>query len=265
MLIDHILSSVEKQDHIVIPEGWGQGRALYGGLVGALLVKKAQQLLGEQHKVLRSAFINFVGPVSVGEAQLQAEVLREGKSVTGIQVRLVQNQQVQSVLVASFGSPRESMIQVPSNVTAPSFATPEQGTPFSYLSGISPEFIQHYDAVWSEGAFPFSASEQPDFGGWMRFKAAQQISQLELPHLFALVDMWPPAVLSMYNRIAPASSLTWTLDLIQWPSDVSGQDWWQYQVKTDYAADGYAHTQAHIWDKQGQLVAISRQTVTTFI
>lgn len=265
MLIDHILSAVETQETITIPEGWGQGRALFGGLVAALLVKKAQHMVRDPGKVLRTAFINFVGPVSVGEAVLQADVLREGKSVTGVQVRLLQNQQIQSILIASFGSPRESIIQVDQSAEVPSFKSPEQGTPFPYIPGITPEFIQHFDAVWSTGAMPFSASKQPDFGGWMRFKPEQQIAQIALPHLFALVDMWPPSVLSMYDRIAPASSLTWTLDLIDWPMDLTASDWWQYQVKTDYAAQGYAHTQAHIWDAKGRLVAMSRQTVTTFI
>lgn len=265
MLIDQILSSVEQQDTINIPAGWGQGRATFGGLVGALLIKKAQLLLVDQQKVLRSAYINFVGPVAAGEAELHAEILREGKSVTGIQVRLSQQQQVQAILVASFGGSRESILHVDSQVAVPALIKPEQGQLVPYIPGMTPEFLQQFDSVWSVGGMPFSASEQPDFGGWMRFKSTQQVGAIQLPHLFALVDMWPPSVLPMFNRIAPASSLTWTLDLIHWPADLTGDDWWQYQVKTDYAANGYAYAQAHIWDAKGRLIAMSRQTVTAFI
>lgn len=69
----------------------------------------------------------------------------------------------------------------------------------------------------------------------------------------------------MYNRVAPASSLSWNLELIQLPAQARGDSWWQYQVNTEFAGDGYAYTQAKIWDAQGRLVALSRQTVTVFI
>ena len=43
-----------------------------------------------------------------------------------------------------------------------------------------------------------------------------------------------------------------------------GESWWQYQVRTDVSAEGYAHTEANIWDDTGRLVAISRQTIAIF-
>ena len=83
--------------------------------------------------------------------------------------------------------------------------------------------------------------------------------------LLGLVDAWPPAVLPHLKQPAPASSLTWT---IEFPEPLSSaktsQDWWQYVAYIDYAADGYGHSHAHIWDDDGQLVAISRQTMTVF-
>lgn len=265
MLFDQLLESINQSETIHIPEGWGQGRAAFGGLVGAILVKKAQSILADATKQLRSGYVNFVGPVVVGEALLQADILREGNSVTSIQVKLIQNNQVQSTLIASFGSARDSVIQVASQHSAPSISAPADSRELPYIEGMTPEFFKHFDACWSVGEMPFSASAQPDFGGWMRFKPTEQVKKIKLPHLFALVDMWPPAVLSMFNRLAPASSLNWTLDLINMPNNLSGEAWLQYQVKTDFAADGYAYSQAHIWDEQGNLVAISRQTVTVFL
>lgn len=265
MLFDQLLESINQSETIIIPEGWGQGRAAFGGLVGAILVKKAQSILADATKQLRSAHINFIGPVMIGEAQLRAEIFREGKSVTSLEVKLIQNGQVQSVLVASFGTSRESVIQVASKQVLPAFATPAESRELPFVEGMTPEFFKHFDAYWSEGEMPFSASKQSDFGGWMRFKSEQHIKKIKLPHLFALVDMWPPAVLSMFNRLAPASSLNWTLDLINLPNNLSGEAWWQYQVQTDFSAEGYAYSQAHIWDEQGNLVAISRQTVTVFL
>lgn len=265
MQLDQLLANAAQQQEISIPEGWGQGRALFGGLVAGLMVAHAEQLVNDTAKVLRSAFVSFIGPVAPGAAHLNAQVLRTGKSVTSIQVQLLQEGQVQSVLVASFGAGRESMIDLPGRHDAPVFKAPEQCQPLPFIPGMTPEFFQHFDAMWAEGQMPFTGSKQPDFGGWMRLKPTEQVAKINLPHFFVLGDMWPPSVLPMYNRVAPASSLSWNLELIQLPAQASGDSWWQYQVNTEFAGDGYAYTQAKIWDAQGRLVALSRQTVTVFI
>lgn len=265
MQLDQLLASAAQQQDIVIPDTWGQGRAVFGGLVAGLMAAHAEQEVGDSAKQLRSAFVSFIGPVATGAARLQAQVLRRGKSVTSIQVQLLQDDAVQSMLVASFGTSRESIIQLAGSHSAPVFKLPQDCKPLPFIAGITPDFFQHFDALWAEGNMPFSAAKQPDFGGWMRLKPSEQIAALTLPHLFVLGDMWPPAVLPMYNRVAPASSLNWNLELIELSAALKPEAWLQYQVKTEYAADGYAYTQAKIWDAQGNLVALSRQTVTVFL
>jgi acyl-CoA thioesterase len=41
-------------------------------------------------------------------------------------------------------------------------------------------------------------------------------------------------------------------------------DWFKYQVITDFAEHGYATEHAYLWDEQNRLIAIARQTVTVF-
>ena len=265
MQLEQLLAAAAQQETLDLPQNWSQGRATFGGLVAGLMVARAEQLVNDSTKVLRSAFVSFVGPVASGAATLSAQILRQGKSVVSVQVHLLQDGQVQSVLVASFGAARESIIEVLGSHTAPQFKKPHEGIPLPFMAGITPEFFQHFDVVWSEGDLPFSAAKKPDFGGWMRFKGGEGIAKITLPHLMVLGDTWPPAVLPMYTSMAPASSLNWNLELISMPENAAGDSWWQYQVKTEYAADGYGYTQAKIWDEQGNLVALSRQTVTVFL
>ena len=40
--------------------------------------------------------------------------------------------------------------------------------------------------------------------------------------------------------------------------------YWQYDVRTLAAGDGYAHSRARIWDDRGRLRALSGQTVAYF-
>ncbi len=260
-MLDELLKSAALHESVVIPEGWGQGRATYGGLLAALMCSRLLHVVGED-RVLRSATVSFVGPVAPGAARLTVEVFRNGKSVTQAEARLYQDDEVFAVLLASFGATRPSRIVVPPVATAPVFKGPEDCRAMPYIPGVTPEFIQNIDMRWAEGAMPFSGVDTPDFGGWMRYRSP--VHQMTLTHLFGLIDCWPPAVLSMFTAPAPASSMCWTIEFLHFPEDATADTWWQYQVRTDASAEGYAHTEANIWDDKGCLVAISRQTITVF-
>ena len=260
-MLDELLKSAALQESVTIPEGWSQGRACYGGLVAALMCSRLRHAVGEE-RVLRSATVSFVGPVAVGPARLTVEVFRSGKNVTQAEARLYQNDEVQAVLLASFGASRPSQIIVAPLAIAPEFGGPDAGQPLPLIAGLVPDFLQQMDMRWNQGSMPFSGAATPDFGGWMRFR--HEIPEFSLTHLFGLIDCWPPAVLPMFKTIANASSMCWTLEFLDFPEGKTGESWWQYQVRTDVSAEGYAHTEANIWDDTGRLVAISRQTIAIF-
>jgi acyl-CoA thioesterase len=88
--------------------------------------------------------------------------------------------------------------------------------------------------------------------------------KVDYADLLALVDSWPPTVLPVLAAPAPASSMTWTVEFMPDAVSGSGQQWWQYLAQSEFAAEGYVHSRARLWDETGKLVAISRQTVTVF-
>ncbi|MDF3030796.1 MAG: acyl-CoA thioesterase, partial [Moraxellaceae bacterium] len=61
MTLVPLFDSLRHSDTLTMPAGWTQGRANYGGLVGALLYARMEKLLGAP-RVLRSATVSFVGP-----------------------------------------------------------------------------------------------------------------------------------------------------------------------------------------------------------
>lgn len=79
----------------------------------------------------------------------------------------------------------------------------------------------------------------------------------------AIFDIWPPGVLPMFQTLAPASSLTWTVTYVH-PVQHQLHDWFKYKVITDHAADGYSTEHAYLWDAENRLIAMARQTVTVF-
>ncbi len=262
---NQLMDAARTRHLIEVGPGWGQGRTLYGGLTGALLLSHILGLVGHE-RVLRSLTVSFVGPVSVGQVELRGEVLREGKSALQAEARILQDGQVCAVMLASFGQPRASQIEVSPQYEAPQVRSVAQSYRIPYMEGRMPEFFQRYDLHWARGKPPFAGASEPDFAGWMRFhhEEGEETERIDLPHLVGLVDAWPPSVLPLFKAPAAASTLTWTLEIIDWPGDMQAQDYWQYNVHTDAAADGYSHAQAMVWDKHGNLVAISRQTVAVF-
>jgi acyl-CoA thioesterase len=255
-----LFDSLRHTDTVEIPPGWTQGRANYGGLVAALMYARMAALQGEP-RVLRSATVSFVGPVATGAVTVHAEVLREGKSVIQMEARLLQDGAVVAAMLASFGAPRTSALAVDA-APAPAFAAPDASRALPYLPGITPEFTQHFDFRWAHGDLPFTGSPLAELGGWMRMKRAG--AGFDYTDLFLLGDAWPPALLPMVQGPAPGSSLTWTLEPLQLPAGKTAGHWWQYLATTEYARDGYGHCAAQIWDDEGRLVAISRQTVVVF-
>lgn len=263
MSLQQLFTAIEQQEWIDIPAGWLQGRTIYGGLVAGILMHKALVSVADSSKCLLSTSVTFVGPVQPGQARLSAEILRQGKSVTTLEVRLWQDDAVQSILIASFGTERVSSIEVKQERSAPVYPAPEHLSTLAQHAAM-PECYQQFDVCWAEGNYPCSASSSPDFGGWFRFKPEKHDNrELSVADLMTLFDIWPPGVLPLFKTLAPASSLTWHVTYIH-PVQHQLHDWFKYKVFTDYAAQGYSTEYAHLWDAQNRLIAISRQTVTVF-
>ncbi|HTN33599.1 MAG TPA: thioesterase family protein [Marinobacter sp.] len=261
MTFDQLLSAAQSGHELIIPPGWKQGPVTFGGLTTSLIFARMQALVAEGRSV-RSLQTSFVGPVKAEvPVVFEAEILREGKAVSQVMGRIVQSDEVRLVCLASFSGDRESVIRV-DPLPAPEVADVEQCRELPYIKGVTPEFLRHVSMRWALGAFPFTGQGGREMGGWIRF--SEPPATFTDAHLIALVDAWPPAVLSLAKGLLPASSLNWTLDIVHPRPEIMPDDWLLYRVVIDQAALGYSHTRAGIWTARGELVALSNQTVAVF-
>lgn len=243
---------------IEVPAHWGQGRAVFGGMAAALAMAHLQGVI-PAGMPLRSVSVSFVAPLNSGEAVVRRRILRQGKSVLQAQVEIEQTGQVVLAALASFGAPRPSQLSVAA-VAAPAWTTAGIRLPDNDMA---PEFTRHFDYQIQHGNAPFSGGNSRTLGGAIRFRGEFD-AQVGVPELLALVDAWPPVSLGLMSGPAPASSLTWTLELLPQTRTFSGSDWWSYLANIEHGADGYHHIEAKCWAPDGSLIAISRQTVTVF-
>jgi len=261
MNFDELMKKVANGEDVTVPPTWAQGRASFGGLIAALVFDRMAHIVAPG-RPMRSMQVSFVGPVTPDEpASVEAEILREGKAVSQVMGRIVQGGEPRLVALASFGGDRESTVTM-EPLPAPDAKPVEDCQALPYIKGVTPEFTQHIEMRWAFGGMPFSGVGGREMGGWMQFREAPEA--ITDAHIVALVDAWPPAVLPHLKSPAPASSLSWALDIMHPRPKIGPEDWLLYRATIDQAGAGYGHTQAGIWTSRGELVATSRQTVTVF-
>lgn len=268
MHIDRLLNSVKQQAKtdikdikLSVASSWEQGRTLYGGISAALVFQAMREAVSPD-KVMRSLSTNFIGPIQAdSEFSIIVEVLREGKNVTQVVGRIMQDNKVALMSQASFGIARQSKVHV-ANLQHHNMDYPLKPSFTPNIPKVTPKFLGNFDLAKTKGGLPFTGRKESDVHGWMRFK--EQPSDFSDAHLIALIDIWPPTVLQILRWPAMASTMSWNVEFIHPHQKISGSDWFAYQANTRQASDGYAHTEANIWDKHGALVAISRQVVAVF-
>lgn len=248
-------------NNLHIPSSWAQGRTAFGGLSAGMVYTAISKFV-DGSRVLRAFNTNFIGPIAL-EKPFTIEVipLREGKNVSHFLGQVVQDGKICVSCQACFGVGRSSKIQV-ENHQVHAMASPKKAQFIPQIPKVTPKFLRHFDLAIADGGIPFTGRKSNHYHGFMRF--TQPPSTLTDAHLITMIDAWPPTLLQMMKWPAPASTVTWNLEFIHPHREVTGADWFAYQAHTRQAADGYGHTEATIWDKDNEVVAISRQTVAVF-
>lgn len=262
MDFEYYQNQVKLGSEFPIDAGWGQGKNIFGGLTAALVLTHIEQQTGLTDRDLRTINIHFCGAVILDQpCEFTHRVLSEGKSVFQVEGQLLQDGQVKTQIVACFSAPRQSSIQV---THKPVFAdkSVSQALVFPFIKGVAPDFAKYFDLRITQGSLPVSGSRQTRLAGWMRF--AKPLEPLNDSAILALIDAWPPAVLPMLDKPAPASTITWNVEFIQPRDPLQTDDYLFYDCDVVQADFGYAHTEAKIFHPNGQLLALSRQLVGVY-
>lgn len=239
-----------------IPENWMQGRTTYGGLSAALCLKAVQNSHPDLPP-LRSAHINFVGPVG-GDISITTKIIRRGRSVSFIRAELFGEKGLAADVTFCFAQSRESKLnkQFVSAPQQPSFK--DAGDLFA--AGPGPAFTQNYECKLASGGYPISGSTEHEHFLWVRHKDTHAT---DLSALIGIADMPPPAVLPMFTEFAPISSMTWMINILS--ENLSTEDgWWLLRTKGEHAVDGYSSQDMQVWNSQGELIISGRQNVAIF-
>jgi acyl-CoA thioesterase len=238
-----------------LPEGWSQGRSVFGGLTTAMAVALGHS--ASQGRPLRTLTTHLVRPTAPGEIQGDVALIRSGRNVSFVEVTLAQGGKETSRSTLVFAAPNPDALRITAEPPTPESPV-DALEPLPRTSGRIPEFVQHVDMRWVTGQHPFTGSTQSDFTGYCRFKVPAGGPE----GLIALLDVWPAPPLAMLNRPAPASTVSWTAHLLKVPEVLSG--WCFYTYRTVAGEGGYHTCAGHLYDAEGALLAYSEQLVAVY-
>ena len=247
-----------------IPEDWQQGRTIFGGLISALAVQAMRDVAGagwDTSVSLRALQTSFIGPVNRGPVQVGVQVLREGKHVRHVQAVVQQNGQTAALHLGVFGSPRDTMVPVVAPEQPAVARAPDDSMPAPFVPGVSPNFIQHVDLRWAEGALPYSGSDT--WHGRIHLRLKGEAVHPELLTVL-LADATPSPVISRFATPTPASSVSWELELRPVMTTEQGGEWWRIDTDVIAAAEGYVNEVSKLWTPSGELASIGYQVVAVY-
>ncbi len=243
--------------HLEMPEGWLQGRSIFGGLTAAVGASLAYRHLDDPDRALRTISTQLLAPTVPGPVVGRATTLREGKNATFCEVRLRQGDQEVMVAHAVFAKPRDSALHV-AGPPRPETVDVDTLADLPYLPGIIPEFTQHAQMRWAAGSPPYTGATDPRFVAYLRYR----VPLADAEGMLALLDTFPSPSLSMMKTPAPASTVSWTAHLLRMP--VQSDGWYTFGYETVAGADGFHTVVGHLWGPDGALVGYTEQLVVIF-
>ena len=265
MRIDNLIEAIgtnNTQTPLIIDDQWNQGKTIFGGLSVALIATAIKKNISLDEFHLYSLTSSFINPLLPNkEFTIETDVIKQGKTVAYLTGKIVQDGRIIVASSACYCASRESSLKRLSEST-PNFKAPDQGLTFPYIPDISPKFTQKIEYRLMQGHFPFQGSTQGNVGGYIRFRDTPD--SFSEAHLIALIDAWPPSMLPMLKKPAPASTLNWTIQFIQQPLPKNPQAWIAYRGSTNHIQHGIGHSSSEIWDETGVLIALSHQTIAVY-
>ncbi len=237
------------------PQSMDAGRgAPFGGLMAALTVKAARELLGVTAP-LRTLTVQFLAGAKFDRVRFTAESLRGGRSTHFAEVRGGQAERTAVVAGLTFGRDGPGPDVRPQRAVTP--ARPLADIESVDLNpGFAPWFTRWVEYRFAEDFKGFGEHDEPVVKVWLRLKDRKPLDELRLAFLL-------DAVFPNYFMVA-GPSISTTVDLRYdlfdpLPPDLSPDGWAYFEFRSNDVNGGWAVEDGVALAPDGTPIAAARQ------
>lgn len=237
------------------PDGWQQGRGLFGGLVTATLVRALEAAAGG--RVLRSLNSELCGPVQPGLARLRVEALRVGSGMSTLAVRLEQGGGVLAHGVGVLGAARANLVERV-ELARPTLGDWHTEPVVPVAPPLGPDFARFYE--YRTATLPF-AGGRPEVEGWVRPNVPG--ATRDAAYLAGCIDAFWPTEFMVLEMPRPMATVAFTFQPF---GDFEGLDPEPplfFRARLAAARGGYGVEFRELWGHDGRLLALNQQTLCT--
>lgn len=241
---------------VTVDTGWNAPNGPNGGYLAALLLRAVRLGVADPARRPRTLTLHFLRAPRGGAATILVDVVRSGRSVTSVAVRLEQDGEAYVLGLCALAV--------------------EQSAALVYADRRPPEVRRSWQeqrivrpATQSDGLFtkveirpaigprPFSSAEEALTGGWLRFATPRPIDHLALA---MWADAWWPAPFVRTDGPIGAPTIELTIHFrgtIDPDEDPEAPVLAVFSSST--AVEGFAEEDGELWSAGGVLLAQSRQ------
>ncbi|MDJ0849287.1 MAG: thioesterase family protein [Myxococcota bacterium] len=241
-----------------IDSGWWVVAGPNGGYLAALLVRALEHVVGDTTRHARSLTVHYARPPAEGPARIETNVEREGRALSTVSARLLQEGRLVALAVGAFSKARTSGVEL-FDARMPEVPPPERCEPIARRIPIQDRF----EYRWAIGTPPFDEGQRGAAlcGGWIRL-AEPRVVDASLAA--AMSDAFPPALFSAVGREAVLGGVP-TVDLTvhfraTLPRPEARPDEHTLAVfRSHVSREGFIEEDGELWSADGVLLAQSRQ------
>lgn len=237
----------------MVSERWEVGPGPNGGYLAALLLRAALEESSLPDPLTMT--VHYLSRPETTSCEIDARALRVGRGHAFYRLELVQSGEVRCAALVTLGRLREAGSH-DFQPDAPSVPGPESSSALLRVGGEVPlwERVEQRVAGAEDAFFLRSEPGEAKTGGWTRLADGRPTDALAVA---VFLDCWPPAVFGRTLEPDPAGAPTieYTVHWRHRP----GSDWCHASFETRAYTGGYVDEQGALFDKEGRLVAESRQ------
>ena len=241
----------ESQWRAEVHRGWRIGSAANGGYVLALVGRTLSDALNQPDPLSINAF--YLAPVVLGEVEVSAESLSETRSTHFASADLRQEGKLKLRVTAAYTDLDKLKGPDWTNVRPPDVASMEavQTPAMSHL-----EIHQSIDLRMVKGAEVFTEGQtngSGEFVAWLAHKDSTAPGPIDL---LMFADIMPPPIFTIYGAYGWVPTVELTVQVRRKPA--AGPLLARHITRQ--VTRGVAETDTEIWDMNGDLAAMARQT-----